>query len=402
MIVKCRACYGKELETILSLGKFYLSDFVKSNKKPPKYPLTLVLCKKCHLLQLGNTAPPTLLYTDHYGYRSGINTTMQNELRDIVKKSLEKITRKNQCVAVDIGANDGTLLKFYPKSYVRIAIEPVKKLAKEAEKYASILINDFFNANSYKKRLGRKRADIITAISCFYDIDDPNTFLNDITKILSKNGVFVIQQNYLATMLNYNAFDNIVHEHLEYYSLSSLQKLLKKHNLEAFDVELSDINGGSFRTYISFRNKQKIKKSVKQLLLSEKSMKLNERSPYLQFAKRVKKNKNKLLSFIKDQTEKGKRVYVYGASTRGNTLLQYCGLTYKLIPYAIERNKEKWGTKIASVNIPIISEEQARIDKPDYMLVLPWFFREEFLKREREYLKQGGHFIFPLPTFEVI
>lgn len=401
---KCRSCTSKKLVDVLSLGYQYLSDFVIENIKPPKYPLSLILCKDCCLLQLKHTAPQSVLYTERYGYRSGINKTMQKELKAIVEKSQDMIKdqRFKKRLAVDIGANDGTLLRYYPNNVFKIGIEPIKKFAKECSQHADMVINDFFNYKSYSRKLKNKKTHIVTAISCFYDIDDPNQFLSDVKKILHKDGIFVIQQNYLVGMLELNAFDNIVHEHLEYYSLLSLENLLKRHNFEVFDVEQSSINGGSFRTYICHKNRKRIQNTVDQLRRYEKKLKLNEIRIYKNFADRVKKNSDSLYKFILDLVKRKKKIYVYGASTRGNTLLQFCKLDKRLIKAAVERNSEKWGKKIASVGIPIISEDQARREKPDYMLVLPWFFKEEFLKREKSYLEAGGHFIFPLPKLEII
>lgn len=404
VIKKCRSCKAKELINIISLGEQYLSDFLTSNKKPKKYPLDLVLCNNCYLLQLRHTAPQAELYTERYGYKSGINKTMRNELKEIVEKSqgILKDNKIKNLIVVDIGANDGTLLSNYRKDIFKIGIEPIKKFAKECKKYANIVINDFFNAESYKMRLGNKKAHLITAISCFYDIDDPNKFVSDIKKILHKHGIFVIQQNYLGLMLKYNAFDNVVHEHLEYYSLLSLENLLNKHNLKVFDVDLSDINGGSFRTFISNKESWPIDKHVIKLRDQEKKLKLNHHKAYKDFATKVKKTRKNLHSLLTRLKKDNKNVYVYGASTRGNTLLQFCQVNNHLIKAAVERNSEKWGKKIASVGIPIISEEQARREKPDYMLVLPWFFKEEFLIREKKYLEDGGHFIFPLPTLDIV
>lgn len=403
-IKKCRSCYSKKLISVLSLGKQYLSDFLATNRKPKKYPLNLVLCTQCYLLQLKHTAPQDELYTERYGYKSGINQTMKNELKEIADK-LQKMMKKNvikKLVAVDVGANDGTLLSNYSKDVFRIGIEPIKKFARECEKYSDVVINDFFNYRSYRKKLGNRFAHIISAISCFYDIDNPNKFISDVKKILHENGIFVIQQNYLVGMLKYNAFDNIVHEHLEYYSLLSLENLLNKHGLEIFYVEQSKINGGSFRTFISHKAKRRIDKSVIKLRKEEKKLKLDNRRTYKNFAEKVKKTQKKLHNLLLKLKKEKKNVYVYGASTRGNTLLQACRLNNKLIKAAVERNPEKWGKKIASVGIPIISEMQARREKPDYMLVLPWFFKDEFLVREKAYLSSGGHFIFPLPKVEII
>lgn len=399
----CRSCDSKNLVAVISLGKSYLSDFVTTNTKPPKYPLSLVMCKNCSLLQLKHTTPSSLLYTEHYGYRSGINQTMQQELQEIALKTIDKLgNSKKQILAVDIGANDGTLLKSYPKSVEKVGIEPIKKLAKDCKNYADVVINDFFNYEAYKKHLGERKADVVTIISCFYDMEEPNTFVADVKKILDEDGICIIQQNYLVKMLTQNAFDNIVHEHLEYYSLLSLQHLLKRHGLEVFDLELRELNGGSFRTYIGYAGKRPISNTVYEQIELEKLISLQRKKIYTDFAKRIKTIKQELYTFIKKEVAAGKKIYVYGASTRGNTLLQYYKLDKKLIAKAVERNPEKWGKKIASVGIPIISEEQARKEKPDYMLVLPWFFKDEFLRREKSYIESGGHFIFPLPQLEII
>lgn len=403
-ITTCRSCNSKSLKKVISLGKLYLSEFIDSNaKKTDPYPLSLMLCAKCLLLQLQHTTPTSLLYTDNYGYKSGVNDTMRKELKGISRKALQKIRNiKKGIVSVDIGANDGTLLKNYPNQILKIGVEPIKKLAKECIRHANIVINDFFNYSTYKEAVGNKKASIITAISCFYDIANPNQFLTDVTKILDENGVFIIQQNYLKSMLELNAFDNIVHEHLEYYSMHSLNNLIVKHNLEIFDVEISDMNGGSFRTYLSFKNKRQIRKSVHELLKKERKMGLDRKETYRKFAKRIRNSKKLFKKFIEEKVKTNKKIYVYGASTRGNTLLQYYKLNNKLITAAVERNPEKWGKKIASTNIPIISEKQARKEKPDYMLILPWFFKKEFIQREKSYLNSGGHFIFPLPKLEIV
>jgi len=393
----CRSCGSNKINDILSLGNQYLSDFVdKKAPKPEQYPLDLVVCHNCSLVQLKGTTPSSSLYTDHYGYRSGINKTMRDELASIVVEALKRVEVKDGEMVVDIGANDGTLLSNYSNLITRVGFEPIAKMVSEGEKHATLIINDFFNFESFEKHFGDKKAKIITAISMFYDLPDPNNFVSDLVKILDKDGLLIIQQNYLVGMLQLHAFDNIVHEHLEYYSLTSLEKLLNRHGLEVVDVETNNINGGSFRTYIKHMD------NVKRMRYLEWKMKLDNEFTYMAFALQVSAIRKKIYNFVKQEVDKGKTVYVYGASTRGNTLLQACGLDNKLIKAAVERNPEKWGKKIASCDIPIISEEQARKEKPDYFLVLPWFFRDEIIKREEEYLKSGGHLIIPLPELEVI
>lgn len=389
MIKNCRSCRSNQLIPVVSLGRQYLSDFRSDNTLPDQYNLDVLLCTNCTLVQLKETTPPDKMYNDNYGYKSGINNTIKADLLDIVTKAL--ILKPTAKTVLDIGANDGTLLSFYPKDIHRVGVEPVRKLAEEARQHANLIINDFFNGD-----LLPIKADIITVISCFYDLEDPNKFVTDLVNSLAPDGLLVIEQNYLVRMLDNNAFDNIVHEHLEFYSLTSLEHLLNKHGLEVFDVEENSINGGAFRVYVKHMN------NVSKMRIFEQRRKLNNKFTYMMFEMKIRDAKKKTHDFIKKQVGRGKTVYLYGASTRGNTLIQYLDLDNKLIKAAVERNPEKWGKKISSLQIPIISEEQARLEKPDYMLVLPWFFKEEFLVREKEYLDQGGHFIFPLPEFKVV
>ena len=412
----CRSCSSNNLSKILSLGKHGLSDFVdmSDQKKIPKYPLQLILCQNCNLLQMRHTTPPDQLYTDRYGYRSGINQTTKSNLIEITEQAEKIINLKAGNIVVDIGCNDGTLLASYrTPGLMHVGFDPVTTFAKYFRKSLKSngpkqykLFNRYFDSNPFLKYFGKKRAKIVTAISMFYDLDNPNIFLNSIKEILHPKGILIIQQNYLVEMLEQCAFDNVVHEHLEYYSLESLENILKKHNLEVFDVTLTSINGGSFRTLIKFKN-NKIKsrgglKRVEEMRNMEKKLSLGDTKTYLHFAEKVKKTISSLKNFIKKQDRKCKSVYIYGASTRGNTLVQACGLDYRFIQGAAERNQDKWGKKIASTNIPIVSEEQARKDIPDYFLVLPWFFKQEFLDREKAYLISGGKMIFPLPKPEIV
>ena len=396
VVEQCRSCKSNQLTDIMSLGNQYLSEFSDDGQKPEQYPLELQLCGNCTLLQLKHTVPASSLYTENYGYKSGVNGTIRSDLKEISQKATEQVSLSPGDVVLDIGANDGTLLSNYPKEIYRVAFEPIKKLTQECQEHADLVVNDFFNHKAWQEKMGDKKAKIITVISCFYDLDDPNTFVEGLTKILDERGVLVIQQNYLGGMLAQNAFDNICHEHLEYYSLRSLEHLLNRHGLEVFDVEQNDINGGSFRTYVRHMSR------VDKMRLAERKLKLENEFTYMLFGMKVKHLGKKLHDFVVGEVEAGKKIYLYGASTRVQTLLQYCGLDSSLITAAVERNPEKFGKKIASVGIPIISEEQARAEKPDYFLVGPWFFKKEFLEREKEYLADGGHFIFALPELEVV
>lgn len=405
----CRVCNKKELEPILSLGEQHIVNFLESSDQESiKVPLNLVLCNKkeggCGLLQLRHTVSGELLYRNFW-YKSGVNQTMRDALRDITSKAEFFGNLKVEDLVVDIGANDGTLLRSYQKKgLILVGFEPATNLIKDTEKGTTKIINDFFNYNSFKKEFPEEKAKIITSIAMFYDLENPNEFVEDIVKVLDEDGIWIIQMNYLTTMLENNAFDNIVHEHLEYYSLNSLQFLLEKHGLKVFDVELNDINGGSIRTYIKHKEckKYEISEKVKEILEYENKIGLDDNQPYHDFAKRISNLKEDTINFIKNEVSKGRKVYVYGASTRGNALLQYYKLDNRLIAAAADRNPIKWDKKIVGSQIPIISEEQARKEKPDYFLVLPWYFIDEFKQREASYLQSGGKFIVPLPKLQII
>lgn len=405
----CRMCNKKGLEPIISLGKQYVVNFLDSpDQELTKADLDLVLCNTkeggCGLLQLKHTVLGDVLYKKFW-YKSGVNQTMINALVDVVSKAEKLVTLKSGDIVIDIGANDGTLLRSYSSKNLKlIGFEPAANLIEDAKVGTTKIINDFFNYDSFYKLFPDKKAKMITSIAMFYDLEKPNEFVNDIVKILDQNGIWIVQMNYLVTMLENNAFDNIVHEHLEFYSLETMQYLVNKHNLQIFDVELNEINGGSIRIYIKHKDCKVFpsSKKVDELLAYEKSMGLNQNETYHNFAQRIKALKETTYNFIKNEVSNGKKVYVYGASTRGNTLLQYYGLDQSLIMAAVDRNPAKWGKKIVGTEIPIISEERGRKEKPDYFLILPWYFIEEFRIREKEYLEKGGKFIVPLPEFHII
>jgi len=337
-----------------------------------------------------------------YWYRSGINKSMTLALQDIAHSVQRTVRLSKGDIVMDIGCNDGTLLRAYTiPGLVLVGFEPATNLAPLAEIGTSKIINDYFSLQVYRKHFPDAKAKVITSIAMFYDLEDT-------AGCLDENGVWIIQMNYLPSMLTQNAYDNICHEHLEYYSIASLQNLLERHGLEIFDTELNDVNGGSFRVYVkhgncsSLGNDAKSRARVSQIKKLEANMRLNDMRVYEEFATRVRSLRDELYRFVKKEHDKGKKVYVYGASTKGNTILQFCGLDHTLITAAAERNSDKWGKKTVGTLIPIISEEQARVEKPDYFLVLPWHFLKEFREREMGYLRSGGRFIVPLPQFKVI
>ena len=411
----CRVC-GGSLDPILSLGDQYVSTFLSPEQPDgPKAPLELVLCQRCRLLQLRHTVPGDMMY-QNYWYRSGTNQTMRDALADISGAAAKLVHLKEGDSVLDIGCNDGTLLGSYtvPGIY-KIGFDPAQNLAIFSRKIADKLLVGFFDADRFMldSELQNYRPKVVTSIAMFYDLEEPNKFVADIQRILHPQGVWIVQMSYLPLMLKQNDFGNICHEHLEYYSLQSLEYLLDQHGFSIVDAQLNDINGGSIRAFIRNRGadpaafgddayRQRAAERLTRLRQNEADLGLDGTTPYQEFAERVQAIKQQVGDFIKDQVERKKKVFVYGASTKGNTMLQYFELDNSLISAAAERNPDKWGMVTVGTRIPIISEAEARAARPDYFLVLPWHFIEEFKARERDYLSSSGKFIVPLPEFGVI
>jgi len=393
----CLLCKNKKIKKIFSLGNLFVSNFVKKNniKKGTKAPLKLYYCNSCSLIQLSHIAPQELMYKRHYWYRSGVTKIMKDGLKNIFLESLKHVKLKKKDVILDIGANDGTLLNYYKKkNFTTIGCEPARNLQKSLLKNCHYSLNDFWS----KKKLNQiilkyrlKKPKIITAIGMFYDLENPNEFIKDAADSLDDNGIFIAQLMCLKSMIEKNDLGNICHEHIEFYSLKSIKFLFEKNGFEIFKIEENDINGGSYRIYCRKFKKGSIK------LPQENVLKLMQG-----FIKRVKKNKATIVNFINKKIKENKKIFLYGASTKGNTVLQYYGLNSKKIPYAAERSPEKWGRYTIGTGIKIISEDQARDLKPDYFFITPWGFVNEFIKRERNWLKKGGSFILPFPKFKII
>jgi len=308
---------------------------------------------------------------------------------------------------LDIGCNDGTLLEAYKsKRLHRLGIDPANNVTKSAVDKGFEIIDDYFSSEVFRKVLPNQKAKVITSIAMFYDLENPQKFVEDIKDTLSEDGLWVIELSYLPFMLQNNSFDTVCHEHLEYYSLRQMEWMFEKVGFKVQKVELNDINGGSFRLYVrnvGFNEASKVdKETIERIHDHEEKMRLDSDVTYQKFNNSVSSIKEELQNLIYELIKKDKKIFIYGASTKGNTILQYCNFDNTLIPKAADRNPDKWGKFTLGTNIPIISEEQARKEKPDYFLILPWHFLKGFLKREMEYLKQGGKFIVPLPEVRVI
>lgn len=396
-IEQCRVCHHDGLEEILDLGEQHLSDFRSDSSLPPTFPLTLLLCTKCSLVQLSETVDRENMYHDGYGYRSGVNEQIRRNLKMLVNKAIGFVEKPGNWL--DIACNDGTLLSMVPQDVFRVGVDPVKKFKVESELHADLIVDDYFPSNQLSNEFN---FDVITSISMFYDLDDPNQFVSTIADYLARKGIWVVQQNYLVSMIKNLSFDNVCHEHIEYYSLTAMNYLIERHNLEIINVFEDVINGGSIITIIAHQGEYVPDESVSNYLKMESEFGVIHPSAYANFRLSVDDVSKRLYELISKLKSESKSVSIYGASTRGAVIWQKAGLDFRLIDNAVERQEEKFGKFFSAISVPIISEYEMRKNPPDYLLIGPWFLRESFVAREVDFLKNGGKMIFPLPEIEII
>jgi hypothetical protein len=305
-------------------------------------------------------------------------------------------------IVIDIGSNDGTTLSFFPDKLVRVGIDPTGSKFSEFYESGIHLIPDFFSADAIDNALGGRKAKIVTSIAMFYDLASPQHFVNDVANVLADDGVWHFEQSYLPLMLQTNAYDTVCHEHLEYYALSQVKRLLDQAGLKILDVQTNDVNGGSFAVTASKRSRggESATTEIERLEAEEKRMGLNSDEPYRHFRTRVMEHRRRLQEMVGEVKATGRKIFGYGASTKGNVILQYCGFSSADIPCIAEVNPDKYGKVTPGTGIPIVSESEARRNRPDIFLVLPWHFRKSIIEREREFLESGGELLFPLPDIE--
>ncbi len=405
-ISQCRISGSNNLIDVLSLGEQYLTGVFPKTKEEiiTKGPLDLVWCPDSGLLQMKHSYSLDEMYGDNYGYRSGLNASMVKHLTHKVH-TLEKLANLDEDeLVIDIGSNDATSLKAYKSDCKKVGIDPTGLKFKEYYTDDIELIPDFFDATLFTSKFPNQKAKIITSIYMFYDLDSPVQFVNDIYKCLDENGIWHFEQSYMPSMLRTNSYDTICHEHLEFYSFKVIKDLLESCDMKVVDVQMNAVNGGSFAVTASKKNATYVPNTpiINWMLKQEDDLGLDTPKPYRDFEERVFKHRKNLTELINALAEDGKKVFGYGASTKGNVLLQFCGLTTKQIPYIAEVNEQKFGCFTPGTNIPIISESEAHAMKPDYFLVLPWHFKNSILEREQDFLENGGKFIFPLPEIEIV
>jgi hypothetical protein len=405
-IKKCRVSGSENLISVLNLGYQKLTGVFPKTRdaKVTSGPLELLWCPDSGLVQLAHSYNPSEMYGDNYGYRSGLNQSMVNHLTNKIHHLERRADLKPGDTVLDVGSNDCTTLRAYTTSALhRVGIDPT------GEKFRSFypddvkLVPDFFSAANFRK-VSDRPARIVTSIAMFYDLEDPVGFAREIEQILAPDGIWHFEQSYMPSMLRLTSYDTICHEHVEYYSLMTVDAIVRAAGLKIVDVEMNGTNGGSFAVTAA-KEKSSIpvnRPVIEWLLEQEERMGLKTPKPYRDFEERVYRHREDLTRLLDALVADGKRVLGYGASTKGNVVLQFCGITEKHLAAIAEVNTEKFGTFTPGTNIPIISEAEARAMKPDYFLVLPWHFREGILRREQAYLDQGGKIILPFPEIEII
>ena len=406
-VEKCRICGNTHLELVLDLGEQMLTGVFPRAKtaKVTTGPLRLVKCmggdEACGLLQLEHSYDLEEMYGENYGYRSGLNASMVAHLHNKVKKILGQVKLHEGDLVIDIGSNDSTTLQAYPSSGpVLVGIDPTGVKFHSYYPPHIQLIPDFFSSVLVNERFPGKKAKVVTSFSMFYDLEDPVGFMRQVYGVLADDGVWVFEQSYMPAMLETNSYDTVCHEHLEFYALRQIKWMTDKIGLRIIDVEFNDVNGGSFSITVSKANGDlSVVPSVQQILDRELEQGLDTLAPYQAFAKRVEKTRNDLLEFIKSAHAQGKTVAALGASTKGNVLLQYCGLTEKNIAFVGEVNAEKYGCYTPGTLIPIIPETELLSKNPDYLIVLPWHFRKFFQGPEKY---RQSNLVFPLPALDVV
>lgn len=403
----CRICGSEKLTLVLDLGQQYLTGiFPKPNEEVEAGPLQVVKCEDCHLVQMAHSYDLSMLYGETYGYRSGLNASMVEHLRKKVEYITNLVPQKSGDMIIDIGSNDGTTLGHYlQRDRLFLGIDPSGTKFKKYYKPDVQLIPDFFSGKLVQEKFPGKKAKVITSIAMFYDLEQPIQFAKEIASVLATDGIWVFEQSYLPLMVETMAYDTVCHEHLEYYGLHQIKTILDAAGLKVVDVEFNDVNGGSFSVTAAHQNNANFKNSekVEAILKKEKDEGYLGLDLYRKFARDTEKHRDQLVKLVKEIRNAGQTIHAYGASTKGNVVLQYCQLTNKDIEFVAEVNEDKFGKTTPGNKIPIISESDSKAKKPNYYLVLPWHFKKGILKREQKYiLEQGGKFIFPLPTIHVV
>lgn len=401
----CRICGSREVELFLDLGNQphcnRLIPAELANRREPYFPLRAGFCRKCTLVQIDHTIPKEDMFSD-YPYVSGTTKTLVAHFRDTAERLVRRYGLEPQDLVVDIGSNDGTWLKQYRRFGLRVlGVEPATNVVELARADEVPTLNAFFNEETAERILADQgQASLMTAAGVFFHLEELHSVVEGVVKLLRQDGVFCVQAIYLGGMIENTAFDQIYHEHLCYYTLRSLEELFRRHGLEVFDVSVVPIHGGSLEAHVGFVGRHEVAQSVVALRADEEAKGYDRIETYQAFAENVWRLKDDLLKVLEEQRVAGKVVHSYGAPAKGATLLNSFGINTRLVALAAEKSPLKFGKMIPGVRIPIVDE--ASVERPDAYLVLAWNFLDEFLKKERAFLENGGTFVVPVPELQVL
>ena len=405
VINSCRLCHSGDLVSVLHLGdQCFTGIFPKDHSALASAPLELMKCAGCGLVQLHHNFEPAMLYGPTYGYRSGLNKSMVEHLQ-AKATALQKLCPLHPGdIVLDIGSNDGTSLGFYPEHCRRLGMDPSAEKFRKYYRPGVDLVVDFFSAKNFQQRHGAAKAKIISSIAMFYDLESPPAFVEQIREVLAPDGVWHLEQSYLPLMLKVNAYDTVCHEHLEYYALRQIKWLTDHFGLKIIDVQLNDINGGSFAVTVAHKESPYAEavETIGQLLREETELGLQGLDVFHEFRRRVARHREQLPARLAQIQQHGQLALGYGASTKGNVVLQYCQITPQLLPGILEVNPDKFGCHTPGTNIPIMSEAEGHARKPDVLMVLPWHFKANVMQREAAFRQRGGKLLFPLPEIHTV
>lgn len=406
--MKCRICGSKDLKKILSLGNTPLANSFLSRdelkKEEKKFPLEIFFCSGCSLVQLGIVVGPELLFRN-YVYVSSTSGTFRMHFAKMAEEISSSFNLDEKSLAVDVGSNDGILLKGFRMMNVQtIGVEPAANVARIAEQDGIETINDFFGRESVDEIIRRKgHADIVTAANVFAHIDDIRDVVENVKHLLKKEGIFVIEVQYLVDMIEQMTFDNIYHEHLSYFALIPLVHFFRMHGMEVFDAKRVGSHGGSLRVFIKkLESSHAVRGSVAEILDYEKRLGIGDFGLYAEFAGKINDTKKEFVSGIRLLKSQGKSIAAYGAPAKSTTLLNFCGIGADCIDYIIDDSPLKIGLYAPGTHIPVVSSKMLDEDRPDYVVILAWNFAKEILEKTRKYAEKGVKFIIPLPEFKIV
>lgn len=392
---KCRVCGEESFANILDLGTQKVANyFHDGSEELPGAPLVLVRCTSCGMVQLTHSVDTDAMYR-RYWYRSGINQTMRSHLQGIADEIMSKVSLDSGDAVVDIGCNDGTLLSYFPDFVDKIGVDP-SNITPTGCKF----VHDYFTSSAVEPVLDGKTAKVVSSIAMFYDLDSPRSFVKDVRSVLADDGLWVLELSYLPRMIENAAYDSVCHEHVAYYSLRSFMRVIEGSGLSVVDVKFNDINGGSFRLFLS--PSLPASAVVEEVLDREDAVGYHTAAPYEVFTQRVRQSRSDLIAFLEETKAEGKKVYGYGASTKGQIVLQFCELDPSYMVAIAERNPRKYGLLTPGTDIPICPEDEMRAADPDFLIIFPWYFLDEFLTREQELQDGGCRLVVPLPEVKVL